>query len=323
MSTFAAVWMFPFVSQAQTAPDSPGVTVDAGATLLHRAPVHVPAGFTASGVVTVQATLDSKGEVSDARIVSGPEELRKESLSSVLQWHYQAGPSQAMITIRVAGTAPAAGAVAAAAPPATIRRLPLSAPQPGTIKSIEFQGISEEAERELRGRLGIHEGDTVNQADLQKLNGEVEAFDSHMGLTASSVGVSGGAAGEYNVRVRLMPENSRAVAAPLAIAGNDGPLPNGAQAVSSDVMAQKLLNHPTPTYPAIAKSARIQGSVVLQAIVGTDGTVQNLKMLSAASPLLVQSAIDAVKQWIYQPTLLNGSPVPVVTEVTVNYSLAN
>ena len=58
--------MFPFVSQAQTAPDSPGVTVDAGATLLHRAPVRAPEGSTAAGTVIVQATLDSKGEVSDA-----------------------------------------------------------------------------------------------------------------------------------------------------------------------------------------------------------------------------------------------------------------
>jgi TonB family protein len=321
IAAFAAMWMFPFVSQAQTAPDSPGVTVDAGGTLLHRAPVRVPASFTASGVVTVQATLDAKGEVSDARVVSGPDELRKESLSSVLQWHYRPGPSQAMITIRVAGAATSAGAVAVAVPAAPIRRLPLSAPQPGTIKSIEFQGISDEAERELRGRLGIHEGDTVSQADLQKLNGEVEAFDSHMGLTASSVGVSGGAASEYNVGVRVMPESSRAVPAPLAVAGDDGPLPNGAQRLSSDIMASKLLSHPTPAYPAIAKSARIQGSVVLQEIVGTDGAVQNLKVVSAASPLLVQSAMDAVKQWVYQPTLLNGSPVPVLTTVTVNFSL--
>lgn len=66
MAVCAAIWMFPFVGQAQTAPDSPGITVDAGATLLHRAPVRVPAGTTVTGTVTVQATLDAKGEVSDA-----------------------------------------------------------------------------------------------------------------------------------------------------------------------------------------------------------------------------------------------------------------
>jgi TonB family protein len=103
----AAIWMFPFVGQAQTAPDSPGITVDAGATLLHRAPVRVPQGSTATGAVTVQATLDAKGEVSDARVVSGPDELRKAALTSVFEWHYQPGPAQAMITIQFAGGSPA------------------------------------------------------------------------------------------------------------------------------------------------------------------------------------------------------------------------
>ena len=321
IAAFAAMWMFPFVSQAQTAPDSPGVTVEAGATLLHRAPVHVPLGSTLSGVVTVQATLDAKGEVSDARVLGGPDELRKESLTSVLQWHYQPGPTQAMITIRFAGATPAATGVTTSATVAP-RRLALSAPQPGAIRSIEFQGLSEEAERELRGRLAIHEGDTVNQADLSKLSGEVEAFDSHMGLTASPVSPAAGA-GEYDLQVRVMPEGMRIVRPPAPAATSADEVPSGTQRVSSNVMATKLINHPTPAYPVIAKNARIQGAVELQAIIGTDGTVQNLKMLSAASPLLVQAAMNAVKQWVYQPTLLNGTPVSVVTTITVNFSLAN
>jgi protein TonB len=76
-----------------------------------------------------------------------------------------------------------------------------------------------------------------------------------------------------------------------------------------------------PTYPPIAKQARIQGQVLLQATIGKDGTVQQLKMVSATSPLLVQNALDAVKQWVYQPTLLNNEPVDVITEITVNFTL--
>jgi protein TonB len=91
--------------------------------------------------------------------------------------------------------------------------------------------------------------------------------------------------------------------------------------VGGNVQSAKLIKHPTPLYPAIAKSARIQGTVVLQAIIGKDGTVQNLKMVSTASPLLVQAAMDAVKQWVYQPTLLNSEPVDVITEITVNFTL--
>jgi protein TonB len=56
------------------------------------------------------------------------------------------------------------------------------------------------------------------------------------------------------------------------------------------------------------------------AIIGKDGTIQNLQMLSG-HPLLVQSAYDAVKQWVYQPTLLNGEPVEVVTQIDVNFTL--
>ena len=74
------MWLFPFESQAQTSPDSPGITVDAGAVLLHRAPVHAPEGSTIAGTVIVQATIDAKGEVSDAHVLSGPDELRKEVL---------------------------------------------------------------------------------------------------------------------------------------------------------------------------------------------------------------------------------------------------
>ena len=66
--------------------------------------------------------------------------------------------------------------------------------------------------------------------------------------------------------------------------------------------------------------ARIQGTVVLQAIIGTDGTVQDLKVLSG-HPLAGPAALDAVKTWRYQPTLLNSEPVEVLTEIDVNFKL--
>jgi protein TonB len=91
--------------------------------------------------------------------------------------------------------------------------------------------------------------------------------------------------------------------------------------VGGNVQSAKLIKHPAPVYPAIAKTARIQGTVVLQAIIGKDGAVRNLMVVSAASPLLVSSAMDAVKKWLYQPTLLNQEPVEVITEITVIFSL--
>ena len=90
LGAFAAVWFFPLRSAAQVVPDDPGITVDAGATLAHRAPVHFPRGTIVAGDVLLELTLNSKGEVADARVLSGPEELRKAALASVLEWHYLA-----------------------------------------------------------------------------------------------------------------------------------------------------------------------------------------------------------------------------------------
>jgi protein TonB len=99
------------------------------------------------------------------------------------------------------------------------------------------------------------------------------------------------------------------------------PKPVGPQVIGGKVQAAKLINGPKPNYPTIAKSARIQGTVVLQAIIAEDGTVQKLTVLSSANPLLTPAAIEAVKKWVYQPTLLNGEPVQVITEITVNFTL--
>jgi len=92
--------------------------------------------------------------------------------------------------------------------------------------------------------------------------------------------------------------------------------------VGGNVEQAKLIFKPTPEYPPLAKVARIQGVVRLEAIISRDGTVQDLKVLSG-HPLLVKSALEAVQRWRYQPTLLNGEPVEIVTEIDVNFSLAN
>ncbi len=90
--------------------------------------------------------------------------------------------------------------------------------------------------------------------------------------------------------------------------------------VGSEVQHAKLLQHPEPVYPPLALQARISGVVKLNAIIGKDGTVENLTVASG-HPLLVPPAMDAVKQWVYTPTLLNGQAVEVATQIEVNFSL--
>ncbi len=91
--------------------------------------------------------------------------------------------------------------------------------------------------------------------------------------------------------------------------------------VGGNVQAANLIRKVTPQYPPLAKQARVQGTVRFQAIIGKDGTIQNLQLISG-HPLLVPSATDAVKQWLYRPTLLNGEPVEVVTQIDVNFTLS-
>jgi protein TonB len=77
-----------------------------------------------------------------------------------------------------------------------------------------------------------------------------------------------------------------------------------------------------PIYPPLAKMARQQGTVKFEATISKEGTIEELKLISGP-PLLVQAAQDAVKQWRYKPTLLNGEPVEVLTTIDVNFSLSN
>jgi periplasmic protein TonB len=91
--------------------------------------------------------------------------------------------------------------------------------------------------------------------------------------------------------------------------------------VSSGVATGLKIAGPTPVYPAIAKTARIQGTVVLEATISKAGTIENLRAVSGP-PMLYQAAIDAVRQWRYKPYLLNGEPVEVGTTVNVIFNLS-
>jgi protein TonB len=88
--------------------------------------------------------------------------------------------------------------------------------------------------------------------------------------------------------------------------------------VSGGVEQGLLIQDVKPIYPALARRAGVQGAVVLQAVIGKDGRIENLRVVSG-NPLLVKAAMEAVKQWRYRPYLLNGEPVEVETQVTINF----
>jgi protein TonB len=87
------------------------------------------------------------------------------------------------------------------------------------------------------------------------------------------------------------------------------------------MMEGNLMHRVQPEYPTLARQARIQGIVVLRALITRDGKIANVQVVSG-HPLLVQSAIDAVRQWTYRPYQLNNEPVEVETQVTVKFALS-
>ncbi|MGA8541674.1 MAG: energy transducer TonB [Terriglobales bacterium] len=99
------------------------------------------------------------------------------------------------------------------------------------------------------------------------------------------------------------------------------PAPTKRIRISQGVTEGRLIRKIEPPYPPLAKAARIQGAVVLAAIISKSGEIQNLVLVSG-HPLLVPAALEAVRQWRYRPYLLNGEPVEVETTITVNFQLS-
>jgi len=105
-----------------------------------------------------------------------------------------------------------------------------------------------------------------------------------------------------------------------AAIGNAPAQPKGPIAVKGSIMAGQRISGKMPVYPLEAKKARIQGTVLLDTVIGKDGSVETATVTSGPQELR-QSALDAVRTWKYKPFLLNGDPVEVKTTIRVVYSL--
>jgi protein TonB len=132
----------------------------------------------------------------------------------------------------------------------------------------------------------------------------LENFERNAGIDGGIVGgVAGGISGGIP---EPPPPPPPPPAAPVRVGGNIKP--------------PAKVKHVNPVYPPIAQSARVQGVVIIEATIGPDGAVKDARVLRSI-PLLDASALDAVRQWQFTPTLLNGVPVPVIMTVTVQFTL--
>ena len=91
--------------------------------------------------------------------------------------------------------------------------------------------------------------------------------------------------------------------------------------VGGGVQNARMVRRVLPVYPPLAKQARVSGTVRLQGVISKEGTIQQLQVISG-HPLLVAAALEAVRQWVYRPTLLNGDPVEVIAPIEVNFTLS-
>jgi len=147
--------------------------------------------------------------------------------------------------------------------------------------------------------------------EIKIIKEEAEPDPSAMGMSG---GVPGGVAGGSMAGV---------LGGVIGGAGGGPPPPKPLQSrirQGGAVQAALLVNKVQPVYPPLARQTRASGTVRLHAIIAKDGSVQQLEVLSG-HPLLVQAALDAVRQWRYRPTLLNGEPVEVDTTIDVIFSL--
>ena len=305
LAAFAAVltlaaWLGVRSFPLQAAPqenDSSNITVHSGPLpLLHRAAVQYPKNAMAKhieGTVVLELTLSETGTVTDARVLSGPEELRGAALQSVLEWHF-ASDAQPKTQVSIDFRLPSAEAVPGTlmAPPedqARLDRLFIQAPD--SIK------------QKLEGHLPLREGDRITQSALNDLSAALRDVDEHL-------------------RVTIHP-NADKTGSMIFIALNSagpGEAPKRIR-VGGNVEAANIVQKVTPIYPAEAKANRVQGSVRFTVVIGKDGRVQSVTLVSG-DPVLAQAAKDAVQQWVYKPTLLNGDPVEVMTQVDVNFTLS-
>ena len=92
--------------------------------------------------------------------------------------------------------------------------------------------------------------------------------------------------------------------------------------ISQGVIAGMVIYRVEPEYPLLARQARIQGEVVMTAIISKEGTIENLQVVSG-HPLLLQAALNAVKQWRYRPFMVSGEPVEVETKITATFRFAS
>ena len=256
----------------------------------------VPAGGV-EGTVQLDVTFNDRGEVIDARVLSGPNELKNAALKAVLAM--QISPDQATMRVIPVTIEFSRNAILAPPPPP---------PPPPPVDQAEFEGIdyqgltSDQQQRAASVLSGIQTGQHLTQSQIDGYRAALKAADPLLVL-----GVFMNREGSGPVRLRLSVRNGKIQ-------------PTSAIRVGGNVMKANLLNSVEPVYPPLARQARIQGTVRFTVVIGKDGSVQSIGVESG-HPLLIPAAQEAMRQYKYRPTMLNGQPAEVQSTVDITFVL--
>lgn len=200
----------------------------------------------------------------------------------------------------------------------------------GRLERIDLSALGEPLRETLRNRLAQYEGQAFTSQVARRIRDEVIEVDPHLSLTWRRT-----APGIFSLTLSftmsplssfrsfgVYPSRPPGAEPSAATQSEPPPAEPGTPRVRVGglVQASKLVNAPAPEYPPLARQARIQGVVRFTVVIGTDGSVRHVQVING-HPLLIEAALAAAKQYVYQPTSLNGKPVEVVTDADVNFTL--
>lgn len=297
-----------------------GLSDQAKADLLSRLPIHVGDTLTQDGLIEISATVQDLGMGMGVVV-------RPSGNDAELQIALQSSPEFGVAPNGGSGAGASSGTgtgggfngpqVSIKADRLAVNNGTFNAVTPSVLKSITVSGLSDQAKADVLARLPYHEGDTLplDIGNVMKnVNQAAKEVDEHL---RAGISIGNGQA-DLTIAVQGAPGQPH-VSVDSGVAPEASAIPQRIR-VGGGVQEMNLISSVKPEYPALAKQAQIQGTVALSAVIGKDGHVEDLKVIRG-HPLLVQASLDAVRNWVYKPTLLNGQPVEVSTEIDISFTL--
>lgn len=173
------------------------------------------------------------------------------------------------------------------------------------VAEVQMIGLDADLEQRVRQKVRVKAGDVVTAGELRSMRSDLRALDDRLTLASAQ-------------RPREQAPNERILVIRLMASRAATDIPANPTRVDPAVQMRNLALRVIPDYPPAVREAGVRGEVVMDAIVGADGLVKDVRVLSG-DPRLAEPAIEAVGQWVFRPTLLNGQPIAVIAQIRLNF----